>query len=97
MDESFLTRLTNCRGNANSFCCKAINTLVRLMLEDEAIFEYIMSMPGDSLAISRLVNWFIPYMAEKKQETFEDVSKGYKGQSTLDQHESLKLYSEVAD
>lgn len=67
------------------------------MMKDQEIFNYLLEIPGDNLAISRMVNWFVPYMQEKNQEIADDFAKGYKGQSTLDQHESLKSYFEIAD
>jgi hypothetical protein len=46
-------------------------------------------MPGDTLAIGRLTDWFIPYMDDQRRDVMDDVNKGYKGQSTLDRHESI--------
>jgi hypothetical protein len=64
MDESFLSRLIGCRGNANTFCCKAITALVEMMLNDDEVADYIYQMPGDTLAHSRVTDWWIPYMDE---------------------------------
>lgn len=64
MDESFLTRVTGCRGSANAFCVKGITFLVQMCLDDPDIARYVYEMPGDNLAISRMTDWWLPYMDE---------------------------------
>jgi len=97
MDESFLTRVTGCRGSANAFCVKGITFLVQMCLDDPDVARYVYEMPGDNLAISRMTDWWLPYMDEQRVDVMQDINKGYKGSSVIDKHESIQKYVTIIE